>query len=169
MSQRTRVFIALGLIIVLVGIFLGVDFFRRQDLAAGPAAEVTLQPGSLPIYLDGRLIAGFTPADLEKLPKASFVEPVEGKTQEGWLLRDVIGLYIAKEQIPSGSLVTVTSLSRDKSIQLSWAEIENSENQVMFDLSNRGTLKLVSVLEKLDEREEWIQDAEKIEIIRPES
>jgi len=38
----------------------------------------------------------------------------------------------------------------------------------MFDLSNRGTLKLVSVLEKLDEREEWIQDAEKIEIIRPE-
>jgi hypothetical protein len=36
----------------------------------------------------------------------------------------------------------------------------------MFDLSSRGTLKLVSVLERLDVRDEWVQDVDKIEVIR---
>jgi len=36
---------------------------------------------------------------------------------------------------------------------------------VMFDLSNRGTLKLVSTMPKLDDRDEWIQDADRIEIV----
>ena len=38
---------------------------------------------------------------------------------------------------------------------------------VMFDLSGRGTLKLVSKLEKLDVRDEWVQDTDKIEITTP--
>jgi len=37
----------------------------------------------------------------------------------------------------------------------------------MFDLANRGTLKLVSVMEKLDERAEWVQDSDRIEISSP--
>lgn len=37
----------------------------------------------------------------------------------------------------------------------------------MFDLSNRGTLKLVSLLEKLDTRDEWVQDVDKIEMTSP--
>ena len=37
----------------------------------------------------------------------------------------------------------------------------------MFDLSNRGTLKLVSLLPKLDTRDEWIQDVDRIEINTP--
>ncbi len=37
----------------------------------------------------------------------------------------------------------------------------------MFDLSNRGTLKLVSVLPKLDGRNEWVQDVDRIEIKNP--
>jgi hypothetical protein len=35
----------------------------------------------------------------------------------------------------------------------------------MFDLSGRGTLKLVSVLERLDVRDEWVQDVDQIEVI----
>ncbi len=37
----------------------------------------------------------------------------------------------------------------------------------MFDLSNRGTLKLVSVLPKLDTRDEWVQDVDSIEVANP--
>jgi hypothetical protein len=37
----------------------------------------------------------------------------------------------------------------------------------MFDLSGRGTLKLISKLEKLDVRDEWVQDTDKIEIESP--
>jgi hypothetical protein len=37
----------------------------------------------------------------------------------------------------------------------------------MFDLSNRGTLKLVSKLEKLNTRDEWVQDVDKIEVQVP--
>jgi hypothetical protein len=35
----------------------------------------------------------------------------------------------------------------------------------MFDLAGRGTLKLVSVLERLDTRDEWVQDVDRIEIM----
>jgi hypothetical protein len=37
----------------------------------------------------------------------------------------------------------------------------------MFDLSSRGTLKLASTLERLDTRDEWIQDVDKIEVSEP--
>ena len=38
---------------------------------------------------------------------------------------------------------------------------------VLFDLSNRGTLKLVSLLEQLDTRDEWVQDVDRIEVVSP--
>jgi len=34
----------------------------------------------------------------------------------------------------------------------------------MFDLAGRGTLKLVSKLERLDIRDEWVQDVDRIEV-----
>jgi len=45
--------------------------------------------------------------------------------------------------------------------------VNDRENMVMFDLSNRGTLKLVSLLEKLDMRDEWVQDIDRIEVRNP--
>jgi len=38
---------------------------------------------------------------------------------------------------------------------------------VMFDLSGRGTLKLVSKMASLDDREEWVQDVDRIEVNTP--
>ena len=161
MTQRTRILIAVGLLVILVALILGIEALQRAS------GEPTVAPGAIPIRLDDKLVGSFTPADLERLEEVSFVEPEEGKTQEGWLLRDVIRLYVDPENLEAGSLVTVSSSSRDKSAQLTWAKVDQPENYVMFDLSNRGTLKLVSVLPELDTRDEWVQDVDSIEVATP--
>ncbi len=99
-----------------------------------------------------------------KTPPRNFW-PVENKLQEGWYLADIIRLYVDTEELlgPEAKIV-VSSSSRNKTIQLTWAQVDDPANLVMFDLSNRGTFKLVSVMEQLDEREEWIQDVDRIEI-----
>jgi hypothetical protein len=169
MSQRIRIVIAVAVLVVLVTAVLVTDLVRRASSSpAGVAAgEPTLSPGSIPIYLDGKLVGSFTPDDLGQLQQASFVEPVENKEQKGWLLRDAILLHVDANRLKADSLITVTSSSRDKSVQVTWGEADDPANFVMFDLTNRGTLKLVSVLDRLDTRDEWIQDADRIEITSP--
>jgi hypothetical protein len=170
MSQRTRILVALLTLAVVAGVVLGIDALQR---AAGSPAQVaagepTLAPGSIPIYLDGKLMGGFTPDDLSQLQEVSFVDAAEGKEQKGWLLRDVILLHVSEKQLEPDSIITVTSSSRNKSAQVTWAEANDAANLVMFDLSNRGTLKLVSKdLPQLTTREQWVQDADKIEITSP--
>jgi hypothetical protein len=163
MTQKTRIVIALAVLLGIVLIVFAVDWLRQQNAAR---AQVTLPPGAVPIYLDGKLTGGFQPTDLERLRKVSFTEPAEGTVQEGWLLRDVLQLHINTGQLKASSSITVSSTTRGKSAQLTWAEVDDPANWVMFDLSNRGTLKLVSTLEKLDEREEWVQDTDRIEVQR---
>ncbi|MFN2217753.1 MAG: hypothetical protein ACK2UA_04055 [Anaerolineae bacterium] len=160
MSQRTRILIAVGILIILVVAVLGVEALRRAS------AEPELAPGSIPIYLDGKLVGGFVPDDLSELEQVSFVDEEEGKTQEGWMLREVLLLHVKESKLKPETLIVVTSSSRDKSVELTWAEVDEPANWVMFDLSGRGTLKLVSVLERLDVRDEWVQDVDKIEVIR---
>jgi hypothetical protein len=160
---------AVLVLIALLAVVLGVDAVRRasSNPAGTAAGEPKLAPGSIPIRLDGRLVGSFSPADLEQLEMVSFVEAEEGKTQEGWLLRDVILLHVDGDQLPPQSIVVVSSSSREKSAELTWAEVDDPANWVMFDLASRGTLKLVSVLEKLDMRDEWIQDVDGVEITSP--
>lgn len=159
MSQRMRILIAIGSLIVLVAAVLGVEALRRSS------AEPTLVPGSIPIYLDGKLIGGFIPDDLTDLQQVSFVDEEEGKTQEGWMLRDILLLHVRENKLRPATRIIVTSTSRDKSAELTWSEVDDPANWVMFDLSGRGTLKLVSVLERLDIRDEWVQDVDRIEVI----
>jgi hypothetical protein len=158
--NRTRLLIAVAIILVVAGVVLGVDFWQRSR-----AKEI--EPGSIPIYVNGRLIGTFLPGDLEALEEVSFVDAEEGKTQEGWLLRDVLLLHVNRDPLRPDTTVVVTSSSRAKSAMLTWAQIDDEENYVMFDLSGRGTLKLVSRLEALDVRDEWVQDVDKIEITTP--
>ena len=168
MKRYVRFLVAIGILLVISILVLGVDMWQRKA-ASQPASTATpLPPGSLPIYFNDLLVGGFSPADLEKLPKVSFTDSVENKLQEGWLLRDVILLYITVEKLKPDSLVIVSSSSRGKKAQLTWSEVELETNLVMFDLSNRGTLKLVSAaLPSLDTREEWVQDVDRIEIKAP--
>jgi hypothetical protein len=153
---------------VLIAIFaavLGIDAVRRRNTTT-PVVEGqgALAPGSIPIYVDGTVVGGFVPDDLDALEPASFVDAEEGKTQEGWMLRDVLLRHVEPDDLEPETSVEVSSSSRDKAAQLTWAEVDEPSNMVMFDLSGRGTLKLISTLERLDVRDEWIQDVDKIEV-----
>lgn len=162
MSQYRRYIIGLVIIISILAVVIVTDQIQRQKRAE---AVSELEPGAIPIYIQGSLYAGFIPDDLDQLENVSFVDDEEGKTQDGWLLKDVLQLYIEDAEIRPNSLVVVTSSSREKSIQMTWDEITDPANMVMFDLSGRGTLKLVSQgLENLDTRDEWVQDVDKIEV-----
>jgi hypothetical protein len=161
MTRTTRILVAVIVLIVLVVVVLGVEALRRAQ------SEPTLAPGSIPIYLDGKLVGGFVPDDLSQLEQVSFVDAEEGKTQEGWRLSDVLLLHVKEKQLDPESIIVVSSSSRNKSAELTWAEVRDPANWVMFDLSGRGTLKLVSVLERLDIRDEWVQDVDRIEVSSP--
>jgi len=159
MTQNKRILIAVVILIVIVGAVLGVDVLRRQQVTE-------LEPGSIPIYFEDRLATGFKPDDLAHLEQVSFVDAEEGKTQEGWLLRDVLLLHIERDVFRDDTSIVVSSSSRGKSVQLTWAEVDDADNMVMLDLSGRGALKLVSEkIERLDVRDEWIQDVDRIEVI----
>jgi len=162
MNQKTRILIAFGIIILLIGVVIGLDYVRGQRIAT--QIDASLQPGDIPVYWNGSLRAAFSPADLEPLTPASFIDAEESKTQDGWMLKDILLVYFQENQFSEDTLIKVISTSREKSMDLTWAEVSNTDNKVMFDLSGRGTLKLVSLLERLDVRDEWIQDVDRIEI-----
>ena len=158
--NRTRAIVAVAPILIVAGVVLGVDFWQRSRSAA-------LDAGGIPIYVDGRLADKFIPADLEEMATVRFVDAEEGKTQEGWMLRDVLRLRLDGSRLQPETVIVVSSSSRNRSAELTWAEVDDPANMVMFDLSGRGTLKLVSTLERLDVRDEWVQDVDKIEVRRP--
>ncbi len=169
MSQRGRIIIGIVALVVLLAGVLGVEALRRSaaSLPGAAAAGVTAAPGTIPIYLDGKLVAAFGPADLEKVAKASFVDAEEGKTQDGWLLADALRLYLDPDQLQPETVIVVSSSSRNKAAEIAWREVQDPANHVMFDLASRGTMKLVSTLERLDTRDEWVQDVDRIEVTGP--
>lgn len=162
MNQKKRViYIILGLAL-LTGLMFLIEYLRGQNQST--SLETDLQPGDVPIYWNSKFNRGFSAIQLDPLPKTSFVDAEEGKTQEGWLLKDVLLSMYKPAQFSEDTMITIISSSRAKQATLTWAEIDDTDNMVMFDLSGRGTLKLVSKLDRLDVRDEWIQDVDKIEI-----
>jgi hypothetical protein len=164
-NQKKRILVALLILFGLAGIVLAVDALRGA--MAATTGEANIAPGDVPIYQDGSLVAALRAGDLNDLATAQFTDKEEGKLQEGWLLRDILAKYLKTTFWNDTFQIIVSSTSQNKSIQLTWAEVKNDNNKVMFDLSGRGTLKLVSQMEKLDTRNEWIQDVDKIEVIEP--
>ena len=165
MNQKKRIVIAVIILLVIVGVVLGVDTLQRQKAAAQALAD--MPPGSIPIFVNGGFVASFVPDDLNQLQGASFVDAEEGKTQEGWLLKNVLLLYVKPNKLKADTHITVSSSSREKSHTLTWAQVENTDNMVLFDLSGRGTLKLVSKIPGFDVRDAWVQDVDKIEVTNP--
>ena len=161
MKQSTRILIIVAVLVVLIGAVLGIEELRRRN------APVDVPAGNVPIYINGTLTASFAPADLEQLDEISFVDAEEGKLQEGWALRDVLQLHVPSRKLKDDTQILIISSSRDKQADLTWAQVADPDNWVMFDLSGRGTLKLVSVLEELDVRDEWVQDVDRIEVNTP--
>jgi hypothetical protein len=162
MSQNTKILIGIAAVIVVIGAVLGIDQIRRMQQSA---AVPELPAGAVPIHINGEMQYSLAPDDLEDLTGASFVDEEEGKTQEGWLLRDILLLYFDEGDMNDDSVISVSSSSRNKMVEMTWVEVSNEENMVMFDLSGKGTLKLVSQgLPQLDIRDEWVQDVDKIEV-----
>ncbi len=158
MEQRTRIIIAVLLIVFVVGIVLTIDMVqRRQSLAP--------EPGSIPVFLNGTVTGYILPSALSGLEKVSFVDAELEKAQEGWLVRNALIQVIDEGILSSDTVITISSSSRGKSVDMTWADIADPVNMVLFDLSSRGTFKLVSEkLSYLDVREEWVQDVDKIEV-----
>ena len=165
MNQTKRIVIAVIVLLLVVGVVLGVDYLQRQQAASQAPAD--MPPGSIPIFMDGRFVASFVPDDFSQLKGVSFVDAEEGKTQDGWLLKDVLLLYVKEKDLKAEAQVTVLSSSREKAHSLTWAEVQDEANYVLFDLSGRGTLKLVSTIPGFDIRDSWIQDVDKIEVTNP--
>ena len=158
--NRKRAFVALAIVFGIAGVVLGVDLWRRSQV-------VDVPPGSIPIYVNERLVGAFMASDLDTLEPASFVDAEEGKTQEGWLLRDVLRLYVDNSSLRPQTAIVVSSSSRGKTAELAWAQVDDPENYVMFDLANKGTIKLVSKMEGLSTRAQWVQDVDKVEVTTP--
>jgi len=165
MNQNKRIVIVIVILLLILSIVLGVDMILRRQVAR--TAPTDMPPGSIPIFLDGNFVASFIPDDLKQLEGASFVDTEEGKTQDGWLLRDILLLCMKENALKDDTQVRVSSSSREKSHTLTWADVKAQENMVMFDLAGRGTLKLVSKMPGFDTRDSWVQDVDKIELITP--
>jgi len=165
MTDLKRVLLGFLILLALVAGLLGADAMRRH--AARPSGEGELPPGSIPVTLNGVRMVYLTPDEMVSLEQVSFVDEEEGKTQEGWLLRDVLREILVDDGLEDDCTLTVSSSSRGKAAELTWAEVRDEANMVMFDLSGRGTVKLVSMLERLDTREEWVQDVDNIEVVCP--
>lgn len=161
MTYTRRIGLGALLVLLLSSLVLGIDAWQRRNAPGGRQVAA----GDIPVYQDGQLLASFSAADLQKLSQASFVDAEQGKPQEGWLLKDVLGLYAPIEDWTDTVRIVVSSSSRQKKIELSWAEVHHPANAVLLTLSGRGTLKLVSKLPQLDIRDEWIQDVDRMEIL----
>ena len=158
MKQSTRIVVAIAIIIIVGGLILTIDMVQRRQSGMP-------DPGSIPIFVKGKVEGYILPSELTQLNTVSFTDIEEGKKQDGWLVYDVLSLVFDSEQLVSDTIISISSSSRDKSVDITWGEITNQENKVMFDLSNKGTLKLVSEkLPYLDIRDKWIQDVDKIEV-----
>lgn len=163
MVQKKRLLIAFIALVVLAAFILGIDYLQRQRAEA--RLQESIPAGSIPIIQEGELVASFVPDDLDQLEVVSFVDDEEGKTQEGWMLRDVILLYLVIDPSKVSGHVIISSSSRDKSVTLPWATINDPANMVIFDLSWRGTMKLVSNVPGFDTRDDWVQDVDRIELM----
>jgi hypothetical protein len=163
MQFKYRILIAISILVVIVGVVIGVETQTRNRLEASSDGDEPA--GSIPILVGDEPIAYFVPGDLETLRLVSFVDDEENKTQEGWLLRDVLLIYLEESLLMPYTEIRVSSSSRGKSTVLKWDEIDRIDNMVMFDLSGRGTLKLVSKMEGMDLRDDWVQDVDQIEVM----
>jgi len=162
MQQKKRIILLVGGLFIIIAIMFMVEYLRGISQASKSEGE--LQPGDVAIYWNGKLDLGFSATDLEALEKVSFTDTEDQKVQEGWLLKDILLNFYKMDQFSEDTVIRVSSSSRSLSATVVWDEVMNDKNFIMFDLSGRGTLKLVSLMERLDERSEWVQDVDKIEI-----
>ena len=167
MPQKTRILIIVGALVLVAIILAVVGFVSQSRTAQAPPPSVaTPQPGMIHLYVDGAFVANVSPANMQKLPAASFKDKEQGKDQGGWWLRDVIRLYVKESQLSPQSKITVTGTRQGtKTATITWAETLDPANNLAFDLANDGqSVKLASTLDRLSTRDSWVQGITQIDI-----
>jgi hypothetical protein len=169
MSQKTRVWVVVGAL-VLVALALAIyGFATQKQTAQAPLASVaTPQPGMIHLYVDGAFVANVSPTDMQKLPAASFTDKEQGKPQGGWWLRDVIRLYVKENKLSPNSQITIAGSRKGtekKSATVAWAETLDPANNLELSFSNDGqSVKLASTMDNLSTRDQWVQGVTQIDI-----
>jgi len=165
-SQKKRLLIVVLVLTALMAAFVMYNAMPGNKLRTG--LTTSQLPGMVSLFTDGIFKAHVIPADVDRLPRVSFAEPEKGKSLEGWMLKDVIALYIDTGQISGGSEVTVLGVGEkrgEKTATLSWEEVLDPNAHVILHPTRDGqSLKLVSTLEQLDTRDEWVQGVKRIDI-----
>ena len=166
MSQNVRIFIVVG---VLGLIAVGLAVYGTVVQSQMPLAPLsTPQPGMIHLFVDGNFVANLIVTDMQKLPAGSFVDKEQNKTQSGFWLRDVIRLYVKEASLSPTSQVTITGIrqgTEKKSATLTWAEVLDANNNVLFSPSNDGSsVKIAASMDKLATRNDWIQGLTQIDV-----
>ena len=167
MNSPQRIIIAIAILAVLTGSILAVDSLRRggclyKHIRAGTKE---FSEGCIPVFSSNTLLAGFCRDNAARLKMTGFIDKKENKLQEGWLLRDVILLYVDKKNLSPDTMVRIESSSRGKKAEIPWKEIADDSNRIVLAASKQGSLKLVSSIKGLDTRGRWVQDVDKIEVL----
>ncbi len=169
MSQKTRILIVVGALLLVAAILTIIGFATQKQTAQAPLATVaTPQPGMIHLYVDGAFVANVSPADMQKLPAASFTDKEQGKPQGGWWLRDIIRLYVKESTLSPTSQITITGSRKGtekKSATVIWAQVLDPTNNMALDLAGDGqSVKLASTMDKLSTRDQWVQGVTQIDI-----
>lgn len=168
MSTTRRIIIAIVIIAVLAGAILAIESTRRGGYLyrSRDNGQKEYSEGCVPVSSGGKVIGSFCRKESAGLGKTSFRDGEENKVQEGWLLGDVLKLYVKKEEMSMDTIVRVESTARGKKAEVSWRDISDRRNNIILALSKQGNLKLVSTMKGLDTRERWVQDVDRIEVLR---
>jgi hypothetical protein len=169
MSTTRRIIIAIIVIAVLSVAILFLESARRGTSLYRALHEGTekFSGECVPVYSGKDLADKFCDKDAAALAKKSFRDRSENKLQEGWLLRDVILQSVKQETMKPETTVLVSSSSRGKNVEMAWKDIADEKNLVLLAPTKQGTLKLAAAMKGLDTRTKWVQDVDRIEILRP--
>ena len=169
MSTAKRIVIGIAILVLLVAGILVIESSRRGGNLYRLLREGTerFSGECIPVYSGTDLVAKFCNGNASRLAKRSFLDKTDKKPQEGWLLRDAVLLSFKKEEMKPGTRVRVSSSSRRKSAEIAWKDVENEANLVLLAPTKNGTLKLTSNMPGLDTRDKWVQEVDRIEIVRP--
>jgi hypothetical protein len=167
MNSSQRIIIAIAILAVLTGSILAIDSLRRGGCMYKHArtGNKEFAEGCVPVFSGNRLMAGFCRENSARLKMTGFIDKKENKLQEGWLLRDVILLYVDKKKLLPETMVRIESSSRGKKAEIQWKEIADQSNRILLAVSKQGSLKLVSSMKGLETRGRWVQDVDKIEVL----
>jgi len=166
MDSKKRIILAVVILIAVTAVILVIDSFQRGGTLYRYFTTGEFSGNCVPIYAGTVERARFCSSDAEKLTSFSFTDKSEQKLQQGWFLCDIIKLYLKDNELGPKTTVTVESTARKKKAELRWKDLADRSKMVILAVSRQGTLKLVSTMEGLDSREQWIQEVDRIEVRR---